>query len=288
MEISMYFVTGASGRLGQLLAGEVAKRGAKGQATLGSRDVARLDGFAKQGFRTAAFDFDNPQSMRDALKGHRRMVLVSGDTAVDERIRQHKAAIDAAKAAGIETIIYTSFTNASAKSLFTFARIHAETEAYIKASGLAHTVLRDNQYAENLDNAVAHATETGTLGLHGSKGKVAYISRPDIAFAAATALLAKPAADAVYEITGPEAYDAADIARILAGKWNKEVKAVELPRDVFVSVLRSAKLPDFVVEAITSLGDATAAGEMAAVSGDFKKLTGREPESLESFLDRTA
>ena len=72
----MYFVTGASGRLGQLVAGEVAKRGAAGQTTLGSRDRAKLDGFAKQGFGTAAFDFDNPQSMHAVLKGHRRLVLI--------------------------------------------------------------------------------------------------------------------------------------------------------------------------------------------------------------------
>jgi len=284
----MYFVTGASGRLGQLVAGEVAKQGAQGETTLGSRDVGKLDGLARQGFRTAVFDFDNPQSMRDALNGHQHLLLISGDTAVDERIRQHKAAIDAAKAVGVESLTYTSFTEASSKSRFTFARIHAETEAHIKASGLAYAVLRDNQYAENLANAIAHAKETGTLGIYGGKGKVAYIPRGDVAFAAATALLSKSVSNAVYEITGPQAYDAAQIARILARKWNKDVTAVDLPREVFVSILQSAKLPDFVVEAIASLGEAAAAGEMAAVSGDFRKLTGREPESLESFLDRTA
>ncbi|MGE0238606.1 MAG: NAD(P)H-binding protein, partial [Parvibaculaceae bacterium] len=201
----MYFVTGASGRLGQLVAGEVAKQGAAGQTTLGSRDPGKLAGLGSRGFRTAAFDFDDPQSMRDALQDHQHLLLISGDTAVDERIRQHKAAIDAAKAAGLESIVYTSFTNAASKSRFTFARIHAETEAYIKSSGLAYTVLRNNQYAENLANTIAHAKETGTLGVYGGKGKVAYIPRQDIAFAAATALLAQPA-NAIYEITGPEAY----------------------------------------------------------------------------------
>lgn len=283
----MNFVSGASGRLGQLVAGELAKRGSAGETTLGSRDPARLAGFARQGFKTAAFDFDNPQSMRDALKGHRRLVLISGDTPVDERIRQHKAAIDAAKAAGIATIFYTSFTNASAKSLFTFAKIHAETEAYLKTSGLGYVVLRDNQYSENLESGIAHAKETGTLGMYGSKGKVAYIPRTEIAFAVATALLAPPAGNAVYEITGPEAYDAVDIARILARKWNKDVKSAELPRQVFVSILEGAQFPPFVVEAITSLQEAAVAGEMAPISGDFKKITGRDAESLESFLSRT-
>src|SRR5262245_14947368 len=134
----MYFVTGASGKLGQLVAGEVAKRGLAGKTTHGSRGPGKLDRFQAQGVKTAPFDFDNPQSMRDALTGHRHLLLISGDAPVEERIRQHKAAIDAARAAGIRSIAYTSFTNGSAASKFPFARIHAETEAHIRASGLDH------------------------------------------------------------------------------------------------------------------------------------------------------
>lgn len=284
----MYFVTGASGKLGQLVAAELAKRASAGQITLGSRNQGKLDTFARQGFKTAAFDFDDPQSMRDALKGHQRLLLISGDTPVEERIRQHKAAIDAAKAAGVATIVYTSFTNARPQSLFTFARIHAETEACIKASGLAYTVLRDNQYAENLSSTIAHAKETGTLAIYGSKGKVAYIPRTDVAYAAATALLAKSTGNTVYEITGPQAYDAAQIAEILSRKWAKPVTAVELPREALVSIFQGMKLPGFLVEALVSIHEASAAGEMVAASSDFEKLTGRKPESLDTFLDRTA
>ncbi|WP_119268321.1 NAD(P)H-binding protein [Taklimakanibacter deserti] len=284
----MYFVTGASGRLGQLVAGEVVKQGAERETTLGSRDVGKLSGFKGQGFKTAVFDFDDPQSMRDALKGHRHMLLISGDTPNEKRISQHKAAVDAAKASGARSIAYTSFTNASAASRFTFAKAHAETEAYIKASGLDYAFLRNNQYAENIANAIAHAKQTGAYAVYGSKGKVAYLPRADVAFAAATALLKSPAGHAVYEITGPKAYDAADIARTLSRKWAKPVTAAELPREALISILETAKLPGFFVEALVGLHEANAAGEMAAVSGDFRKLTGREPESLESFLDRTA
>ena len=284
----MYFVTGASGKLGQLVAAELAKHAAPGSVTLGSRDIGKLEPFARQGFRTAIFDFDKPQSMRVALAGHDRLLMISGDSPNEKRIAQHKAAIDAAKAAGIKTIVYTSFTNAGAESLFTFARVHAATEAYLKASGLAYIFLRDNQYAENLTSALAHAKETGTLAVYGSKGKVAYLPRPDVAFAAATALLSKSNGNAVYEVTGPEAYDAADIARILSRKWNKPVTAVELPRLALTSILTGAKLPDFLIEALISLHEAAAAGEMAAASSDYEKLTGHKPESLESFLIRTA
>jgi len=284
----MYFVTGASGKLGQLVAAELAQRTAPGSITLGSRDTGKLGSPARQDFKTAIFDFDKPQTMREALAGQERLLLISGDTPNEQRIPQHKAAIDAAKAAGVKTIVYTSFTNASAKSLFTFAKAHAETEAYIKASGLAYVFLRDNQYAENLANGIAHAKETGTLAMYGSKGKVAYLPRAGVAFAAATALLDKSGGNATYEITGPEAYDAADIAQVLSRKWNKPVTAVELPRETLIAILTGAKLPDFMIEALVSIFEASAAGEMAAVSSDFEKLTGRKPESLESLLTRTA
>lgn len=284
----MYFVTGATGKLGQLIATDLAQRAAPGSITLGSRHPGKLESFARQGFKTATFDFDAPASMRGALAGHERLLLISGDSPTKERILQHKAAIDAAEAAGVKSIVYTSFTNASAKSLFTFAKVHAETEAYIKASGLAYAFLRDNQYAENIAGAIAHAKESGTFAIHGSTGKVAYLPRADVAAAAAAALVAKTTGNAIYEITGLKAYDAAEIARILSRKWNKEIIAVELPRAALVSILTGAKLPDFLIEALVSLHEAGAAGEMAAVSGDYEKLTGRQPESLESFLTRIA
>jgi NAD(P)H dehydrogenase (quinone) len=284
----MYFVTGASGKLGQLVAAELAKHTAPGSVTLGSRHQGKLEPFARQGFRTAAFDFDKPASLREALKGHQRLLLISGDSPTEERIAQHKAAIDAAKASGITSIVYTSFTNAAGRSLFTFAKAHAETEAHIKVSGLAYTFLRNNQYAENLASALAHAKETGSLAAYGSKGKVAYLPRADVAAAAVTALIANSAGNAAYEITGPKSYDTAEIAQIVSRKWGKEVTAVELPRAALASILAGAKLPDFLIDALISLHEAAAAGEMAAASGDYEKLTGRRPESLETFLTRTA
>ncbi|MBK1865377.1 NAD(P)H-binding protein [Aestuariivirga sp. YIM B02566] len=284
----MYFVTGASGKLGQLVAAELAQQGTAADVTLGSRNPDKLASYAQQGFKTARFDFDAPDSMRAALAGHDRLLLISGDAPVDERIRQHKAAIDAAKAADVKLIAYTSFTNASAKSLFTFARIHAETEAYIKASGLAYRFLRDNQYAENIASAVAHAKETGAFAVYGSKGKVAYVTRADVAKAAVAALLTPPNGGETFEITGPRAYDAAEIAEILNRKWGKPVAAAELPRDVLVAIFKQLQWPPFVIEAVVSLHEATAAGELASASGDYQRLTGKAPESLADFLARTA
>lgn len=284
----MYFVTGASGKLGQLIAAEIAKLTAPGRVTLGSRDPAKLEHFARQGFKTAHFDFDRPSAMRTSLAGSERLLLISGDGPTEARIAQQNAAVDVAKAAGVKFIVYTSFTNATAESRFTFARAHAETEAHIKASGLAYRFLRDNQYAENIAGSIAHAKETGTFALYGSAGKVAYVTRADVAKAAATALLSPPNGGETYEITGSKAYDAADIARSLSRTWGKPIQAAELPREALGSILAQLKLPPFLIEAVISLQEAATAGELAAASGDFQRLTGQTPESLDSFLAHAA
>jgi len=284
----MYFISGASGQLGQLVTQELSGKVSPKDVTLGSRHTDKLAGFAAKGLNTARFDFDDAAGMEKALNGHQTLLLISGDGPTEARIAQQLAAIAAAKAAGITRIVYTSFTNPTSKSYFTFAKAHEQTEAALKASGITYTSLRNNQYAENISGAVDYAKQAGTLALPGAKGKVAFITRADIAKAAAAALTEKVSGNKIYEITGPKAYDLQEIAALLAAKWNKPVTAAELPQDAFAGMLNGMGLPPFLVEALQGIRAAVGAGEFAAVSNDFEKLTGTKAESYESYLKRAA
>lgn len=106
----------------------------------------------------------------------------------DAWIRSDQPAIDAATAAGVGRVVYTSFTNPTRDSLFPYAAMYAETEARLEDPGLSCTILRNNQYAGNLDSALAAARATGTLALPGPEGKVAFITHTDVAAATAGAL----------------------------------------------------------------------------------------------------
>ena len=284
----MYFISGASGQLGQLVSQELSGKVNPKDVTLGSRKTDKLAGFAAKGFKTAPFNFDDAAGMEKALKGHDTLFLISGDGPTEPRIVQQLAAIAAAKAAGVKRIVYTSFVNPTSKSHFTFAKAHEATEAALKASGLAYTSLRNNLYAENISGAVDYARQAGTLALPGAVGKVAFITRADIAKAAAAALTEKVSGNKIYEITGPKAYDLQDIAALLAAKWNKPVTAAELPQEAFGGMLSGMGLPPFLVEALQGIRAAVGAGEFAAVSDDFEKLTGAKAESYESYLKRAA
>jgi NAD(P)H dehydrogenase (quinone) len=280
----MYFVSGASGQLGQLIGQELANFAKPNEVTLGSRQPEKL----KTGFATAKFDFDDAAGMAKALKGHDNLLLISGSGPTDERTTQHLAAINAAKAAGVKRIVYTSFTNPLAKSKFSFSKSHEQTEAAIKASGLAYTFLRNNLYAENIAGAVDYARQSGTLALPGANGKVAFITRADLAKAAAKALTENAKDNKTYELTGPKAYDLHDVARVLSAKWNKPVTAGELPQEAFAGMLAGMGLPPFLVEALQGLRAGVGDGEYVAVSNDFEKLTGKKPESYEDYLQRAA
>ena len=284
----MYFISGASGQLGQLVTQELPGKVDSKHVTLGSRHTGKLASFAAKGFKTAPFDFDDAAGMEKALAGHETLLLISGDGPTEARTAQQLAAIAAAKAAGVKRIVYTSFTNPTSKSHFSFAKSHEATEAALKASGLAYTSLRNNQYAENIGGAVDYAKQAGTLALPGAAGKVAFITRADIAKAAAAALTEKASGNKIYEITGPKAYDLQEIAALLAAKWNKPVTAAELPQEAFAGMLSGMGLPPFLVEALQGIRAAVGAGEFETVSNDFENLTGTKAESYESYLKRAA
>jgi NAD(P)H dehydrogenase (quinone) len=269
-------VTGASGQLGRLVVEALAARDvAPERVILGSRNPANI---AAHGFRTARADFADPASLLPLFDGADMVLLISSNEAeVAERQAQHRAAIDAARLAGVGRVVFTSFTNPVAESLFPYGAGNGPTEAYLVASGLAYTIARNNQYFENLAGSLAHAVETGTLAMPGADGKVAYVSRVDLAEALTALLLEEGHANKTYELTGPTAIDLHQIGQLLG------VNVVDLPGEQFAPVLASFGLPPVVVDALIGMYAASAAGEYAKVSRDIETLLGRPATPFASY-----
>lgn len=282
----MIAITGASGQLGRLVADELARRGLARQVTLGTRDPAKLAPTMHADFRIVAANFDQPETLELLFSGSETALLICGNAPNDVRIRQHRAAIAAAKKSGVRRLVYTSFVNPHETSLFPFAKVHAATEADMLASGLACTFLRSNQYFENLNAALGMAQQTGVLTLPGASGKVAYLGRADIA-AATAAVLAEPQQFADhYELTGSEALDLFDIAVRASTSWGRDVSAKEMAVDHYHKILESRRLPTYAIEAQIGIRLAAAAGEQAGTTHDVARLIGRTPKTMEEFLRR--
>lgn len=283
----MITITGASGKLGRAVAHQLARRVEPAQVTLGTRTPASIEDLRQLGCGVAVADFDRPDTLRAAFRGAESVLVICGHGDNETRVRQHRNAFDAARNAGAGRVLYTSFTNPSATSLFPFAQVHQASEAHARATGLRCTFLRNNHYAENLEAALAIARTTGVLALPGAHGKVAYIARADVAAATAGALACDDGRTSA-EITGNAALDLFEVAELASQAWGTPVTARDMPAAEYARVLTERGLPGFVVAAQVGIRLAAGAGEYAHVTRDAEQLAGRPVQDLASYLEAFA
>jgi len=280
----MIAITGTNGKLGQAIVAALRDRVSPQQVRLTARTPEKLSKAKSLGFDVARADYDDPASMEKSFAGIEALMLISGMGPNDVRIANHRAAIDAAKKVGCRKVIFTSFINPVPQTKFVWAIPHIDTEAYLKASGLSYVILRDNQYCSNLDSLLVKAIETGIFAVPGASGKVAYITHQDIAAAIIGVMTGKGQDNRIYELTGPEAFNAYDIAAVMSESLNRKITAVEATYDDFAAYFRSIGMPEFVVEGMLSMYAASGAGEYSAISNDVTMLAGRPPVSLREYI----
>ncbi|RCK44638.1 SDR family oxidoreductase [Thalassospira profundimaris] len=278
-------ITGATGQLGSLVVKHLLDHLPANQIAVSVRTPAKADQLATQGIDVRHGDFDDLALMTTAFKGIDTVLIISAEADNATRIAQHRTAVDAAKAAGVRHLVYTSIVNPRADADFTYSAIHLDTENYIKASGLDYTLLRNSFYADLLLAGVPHALETGAYGAPAGDAKITYIPRNDLAEAAAT-VLANPAAhiNKIYDLTGGKAVTHTEIAGYIAKATGKDIQFADLPADVHVGILNGIGLPGHLVEALAGLYVGAKKGDYETVSKDFEKLVGRKPQSVEDFI----
>lgn len=218
----MIIVTGANGAFGRAAAVRLLERLPRGSLILTSRTPERLAHFAERGALVRKADFDDPASLRAAFEGGAKMLLIS-TARVGTRVSQHINAIDAAVAAGVRHIAYTSVMGAARPDNPAIVKLdHRATEEHLEKSGAAWTFLRDSQYAEAIAGAmVPPALEMGRKPDNCGNGRVAFVSRDDCVACATEVLLQRGHENRAYDITGPELLtipQALDMAAQIAGK----------------------------------------------------------------------
>jgi uncharacterized protein YbjT (DUF2867 family) len=243
------------------------------------RDPARAPQLPGSSVSTA--DYGDASALRQALDGAGTVLMVSAAETPD-RVRQHQTFVDAAAAAGVGHLVYTSFQGAAPDAVFTLARDHWATEEHIRASGLAFTFLRDSLYADFLPFMVG---EDNVIRGPAGDGRAAVVAQDDIADTA-VAVLQRPDAHAgrTYDLTGPSALTFAEMAAIITDVTGRAVRYhAESVSEAYAS-RASYGAPDWQVDAWVSTYTAVAAGQLAEVSPAVEQLTGRPATSLSQLL----
>jgi uncharacterized protein YbjT (DUF2867 family) len=219
--------------------------------------------------------------MRTALDGVDVLFLPSAAEHPD-RVSLHRSAVDAAAAAGVGRVVYTSFLAAAPDCVFTFGRDHFHTEEHIRAAGIGHTFLRDSIY---LDYLPFFADASGVIRGPAGDGRVAAVARDDVAACAVTVLLGDEHEGRAYELTGPVALSMDEAAAIIGRRSGHEVTFVNETLEEARESRRPSGAPDWEIEGWVTTYAAIAAGELDVVTDHVARLTGHEPMTLEDMLE---
>jgi len=278
-----FLVSGASGQLGRLVLDRLLDHGAQ-PIIATTRSPEKLSAYAERGVEVRRADFNDADSLKDAFAGARRMLLIStSDLEPGMRLKSHLVAIDAAVAAGVEHIVYTSLTNPRADSPITFAGDHKGTEERLAASGVNHTILRNNLYADLLLMSGPPAVGMGKLFAAAVDGKVGYVAKADCAAAAAAALL-QEGTSATYDITGPELLGMQDVAALLSALTGKTIPYIPISVSDLEGAMVGNGLPAPLAKLLASIDEGIAVGHLAVASTAVYDLTGSHPTSVKDFL----
>lgn len=281
----MLVITGATGRLGSLVVERVLDRVPADQVAVSVRDPAAAESLAERGVRVRAGDFTDPASLTHAFEGATRVLVVSASIRGDGAVAANRCAVDAARQAGAQRVLYTSHQAASASSLFAPQHTHAATEAHLAESGLAFTALRNGFYVSTLEHYLGAAVSTGRLELP-EDGPVSWTHHDDLAEVAAVSLVDDGPLDGVSPpLTAPDLLDLVAVADVLGDVLGRPVERVVVPDDAWVQAAIEQGMPEAAAGFTLGLFRAAREGEFAVTDPTLEEILGRPAVSARSAIE---
>ncbi|MFI2204049.1 SDR family oxidoreductase [Streptomyces sp. NPDC020192] len=265
-------VTGATGHLGTHVIEGLLEKVPAEQITAVVRDEAKAASLAARGVKLAVADYDTPESFDGVFSAGDKVLLISGSEVGKNRVAQHKVVIEAAKAAGVALLAYTSAPGSLTAAL---ADDHRGTEQALLASGLPYVLLRNGWYSEvfteNLGPVLAHDAVTHAAG----EGRVSTAARADYAAAAVAVLTGEGHENTTYELGGDVAWSYAEYAAELSRQTGRTIAANPVTVDAYAAILTGAGLPEPFAQILAGVDASIEKGELVVTSGDLTRLIGR-------------
>ncbi|MBW1252307.1 SDR family oxidoreductase [Pantoea allii] len=281
----MIAVTGATGQLGRLVIEALRKKIAADHIVATVRSPAKAGDLAALGVVVREADYNKPETLAAAFKGVDKVLLISGSE-VGQREAQHRAVIDAAKAAGVKFIAYTSLLHTDTSPL-SLGIEHRATEAMLATSGVPSALLRNGWYTENyaasIAPALAHHVFLGAAG----EGRISSAARQDYAEAAAEVMVRDDQAGKVYELAGDDSYTLAEFAAEIAAQSGEKVDYVNLPQAEFAAALKAAGLPAPLADLLADSDVGVAQGGLFDDSRTLSQLIGRPTTAYQDVIRAT-
>lgn len=274
----MIAITGATGQLGQHVIANLLNTTAASQLVAVVRNPAKAEALSQKGIVVRQADYGDEAALTKALQGVDKLLIISSSE-VGQRAPQHRNIINAAKAAGVKFIAYTSLLHAD-KSPLALHVEHVETEKMLADSGIPYALLRNGWYTENYLASAPPALEHGVFIGAAGEGKIASATREDYAAAAARVIAEEGHAGKVYELAGDHGWTLSELAAELAKQSGKKVVYQNLSQADFAAALKSVGLPAGLADMLADSDVGASKGGLFDNSHTLSKLIGRPTTPL--------
>ncbi len=265
-------VTGATGHLGRHVVEQLLDEVPADQITAVVRSEEKAADFAARGVKIAVADYNAPETFDGLFSAGDKVLLISGNEFDKGRVQQHQVVLDAAKAAGVALLAYTSAPGSLKAAL---ADDHRGTEELILASGVPYVLLRNGWYNENYTEQLAPVLQYNAVTHAAGDGKVSSAARADYAAAAVAVLTGEGHENKTYELGGDEAWGFAEYAAELSKQTGKEIVYNAVSVETFTGILTGAGLPEPLAAILAAVDASIEKGELVVATGDLSRLTGR-------------
>ncbi len=289
-------ITGVDGNFGGYAARSILEKMDKYDLIFTSPNRAVNEKFKEKGIDARYADYTNPEQLTEAFRGGETLLLISVPQVGDKRRMMHKNAIDAAVAAGVNKVIYTSIVGACDPENEAYEiSDHTYTENYIKSKPLTYIILRDAQYCEAMVAAFEQAAASGGILTNNmGDGRMAHVARNDCAEAAACVAAGVGEYNKVYYITGPTANTMEEFVAIGSEVTGKKVVYQYIDDGTMWAFFDSKGIPrktdgdwskadpafPFCSDGMVTFGIAIRKDQMSYCTNDFEMLTGKKPTSV--------
>jgi uncharacterized protein YbjT (DUF2867 family) len=241
---------------------------------------------APTGTQTVIADFSDRPSLASALHGVESVYLVCSP--IPQLVDLESNVIDASQAAGVRRVVLNSALGAGdfPKS---FPSWHRKVEDKLKATKIAHVILRPNSFMQNVVTYYA-PTIRAQGAFYGSYGdrRISYIDVRDLAAVAAKALTSGTLDGKTLELNGPEALTCEQIAQKITERTGVAARYVDIPLEAQRKAMLDQKMPDWQVTALIDLQLYYINGQGGATDRTVADILGRPPATLDQFLAENA
>lgn len=275
-------ITGATGQFGSLVIESLLNTVPAGDLVVSVRNPDKANDLKARGVEVRHGDFDKPETLDVAFAGVDRLLIVSADGDNETRIRQHKAAVDAAAKAGVGFIAYTSVGHAEKSELF-LAEVHRVTEEAIRATGIPYSFLRNNWYMENEVGSIQGAVAGAPWVTSAGSGKVGWAARGDYAEAAANVLTGVGHENTVYELSG-KPLTQEELTGIISDVIGKEIKLMQVDDEAYAKIMAEVGVPEVALPIVVAIQRGIREGWLDIESGDLEKVLNRPVTPLADVI----